>query len=65
MEERNDREDPIAGPDGGVPRLALVNVRDERSTNPLPWIAVGVCAAATFVLGIVPFTPSNVLPLVK
>jgi len=46
-------------------RVDPAHVRDERSTNPLPWIAVGVCAAATFVLGIVPFTPSNVLPLVK
>jgi NADH-quinone oxidoreductase subunit N len=41
------------------------HVRDERSSNALPWIAVVVCAAATFVLGIVPLTPSNVLPLVK
>jgi len=46
-------------------RVDLAHVRDERSTNVLPWIAVGVCAAATFVLGIVPLTPSNVLPLVK
>lgn len=41
------------------------HVRDERSRNALPWVAVAVCAAATFLLGIVPFTPSNVLPLVK
>ena len=41
------------------------HVRDERSSNLLPWVAVAVCAAATFVLGLVPFTPSNVLPLVK
>jgi NADH-quinone oxidoreductase subunit N len=41
------------------------HVRDERSSNVLPWIAVGVCAVATFVLGVYPFTPSNVLPLVK
>ena len=46
-------------------RVDLAHVRDERSTNVLPWVAVGVCAAATFVLGIVPLTPSNVLPLVK
>ncbi len=41
------------------------HVRDERSRNVLPWVAVAVCAVATFVLGIVPLTPSNVLPLVK
>jgi NADH-quinone oxidoreductase subunit N len=41
------------------------HVRDERSPNVLPWVAVGVCAVLTFALGIFPFTPSNVLPLVK
>jgi NADH-quinone oxidoreductase subunit N len=41
------------------------HVHDERSSNPLPWIAVTVCAVATFVLGFVPYTPSNVLPHVK
>ena len=41
------------------------HVRDERSTNPLPWVALAVCAAATLVLGLFPLTPSNVLPLVK
>jgi NADH-quinone oxidoreductase subunit N len=41
------------------------HVRDERSANALPWVAVVVCAAATFILGLVPLTPSNVLPLVK
>ena len=46
-------------------RVDLAHVRDERSRNPLPWIAVAVCAVATFALGIIPFTPSNVLPLVK
>ena len=46
-------------------RIDPAHVRDERSTNALPWIAVVVCAAATFVLGIVPLAPSNVLPLVK
>jgi NADH-quinone oxidoreductase subunit N len=46
-------------------RVDPAHVRDQRSPNPLPWIAVGVCAVATFVLGIVPLTPSNVLPLVK
>jgi NADH-quinone oxidoreductase subunit N len=42
-----------------------LHVRDERSANPLPWVAVTVCAVATVVLGLVPLTPSNVLPLVK
>ena len=46
-------------------RVDPAHVRDERSTNPLPWLAVGVCAAATFVLGIIPLTPSNILPHVK
>ncbi|GAC1579992.1 MAG: NADH-quinone oxidoreductase subunit N [Candidatus Elarobacter sp.] len=46
-------------------RFDPAHVRDERPANALPWIAVGVCAAATFVLGIIPLTPSNVLPLVK
>jgi NADH-quinone oxidoreductase subunit N len=41
------------------------HVRDERSPSALPWIAVGVCAVVTFALGIVPLTPSNILPLVK
>jgi NADH-quinone oxidoreductase subunit N len=46
-------------------RVDPAHVRDERSRNPLPWIVVGVCAAATFALGLIPLTPSNVLPLVK
>jgi NADH-quinone oxidoreductase subunit N len=46
-------------------RIDPAHVRDERSRNALPWIAVGVCAVLTFALGIVPLTPSNVLPLVK
>ena len=46
-------------------RVDEAHVRDERSTNPLPWISVGVCAAAVFVFGIYPFAPSDVLPLVK
>jgi NADH-quinone oxidoreductase subunit N len=46
-------------------RVDLAHVRDERSRNPLPWIAIAVCAVATFALGVIPFTPSNVLPLVK
>jgi len=46
-------------------RADLAHVRDERSSNPLPWIAVTVCVVVTFALGLVPYTPSNVLPLVK
>jgi NADH-quinone oxidoreductase subunit N len=45
-------------------RVDEAHVRDERSPNGLPWITVAVCAAAVFVLGLYPFTPSNVLPLV-
>jgi NADH-quinone oxidoreductase subunit N len=41
------------------------HVRDERSRNMLPWVAVAVCAVATFALGLIPLTPSNILPLVK
>jgi len=33
--------------------------------NPLPWISVALCALAVFALGILPITPSDVLPLVK
>jgi NADH-quinone oxidoreductase subunit N len=44
-------------------RIDAAHVRDERSTNALPWITVAVCAAAVFVLGLFPLTPSNVLPL--
>ncbi len=46
-------------------RVDAAHVRDERSPNPLPWIAVAICAVATFVFGLIPYTPSNVLPLVK
>jgi NADH-quinone oxidoreductase subunit N len=46
-------------------RVDPAHVRDERSPNSLPWLAVGVCAVMTFVLGIIPLTPSNILPLVK
>jgi NADH-quinone oxidoreductase subunit N len=46
-------------------QVDAAHVRDERSSNLLPWVAVAVCAAFTFALGLVPFTPSNVLPLVK
>ncbi len=41
------------------------HVRDEHPRNALPWVAVAVCAVATFALGLVPLTPSNILPLVK
>ena len=34
--------------------------------SPLPWIGVAACAAvATLVLGLYPFAPSDVVPLVK
>jgi NADH-quinone oxidoreductase subunit N len=46
-------------------RVDAAHVRDERSTNPLPWISVAVCAAAVFVFGLYPLAPSNILPLVK
>ncbi len=46
-------------------RVDPAHVRDERSPSALPWLAVGVCAAATFALGLVPLTPSNVLPHVR
>ncbi|MFN2459389.1 MAG: NADH-quinone oxidoreductase subunit N [Candidatus Velthaea sp.] len=46
-------------------RVDEKHVRDERSRNWLPWIPVAVCAVATFVLGIYPLAPSDVLPLVK
>jgi NADH-quinone oxidoreductase subunit N len=45
-------------------RVDEAHVRDERSTNPLPWIAVAVCAAAVFALGIYPLAPSDVIPTV-
>jgi NADH-quinone oxidoreductase subunit N len=43
----------------------LKHVRDERSPNALPWVAVAVCAVATFGLGLYPLAPSNILPLIK
>ncbi len=46
-------------------RVDPAHVRDERSPNALPWLAVGVCALATFALGLIPLTPSNVLPHIK
>jgi NADH-quinone oxidoreductase subunit N len=45
-------------------RIDPAHVRDERSTNLLPWVTVAVCAFAVFVLGLYPFTPSNIIPLV-
>jgi NADH-quinone oxidoreductase subunit N len=44
-------------------RVDPAHVRDERSTNLMPWVTVAVCAVAVFVLGVFPLTPSNVLPL--
>lgn len=41
------------------------HVHDERSANVLPWITIAICAAAVFALGLVPYTPSNILPLVR
>lgn len=46
-------------------RVDAAHVHDERPASPLPWVAVAVCAAATFVLGLVPLTPSNILPHVR
>lgn len=46
-------------------RVDEAHVRDERSPNALPWLAVGICVAAVFILGVYPLTPSNVLPLVR
>jgi NADH-quinone oxidoreductase subunit N len=46
-------------------RVDEMHVRDERSTNPLPWISIAVCAVAVFALGLYPLTPSDIIPLVK
>jgi NADH-quinone oxidoreductase subunit N len=46
-------------------RVDPAHVKDERSPNPLPWVAVGVCAVLTLGLGLVPLAPSNILPFVK
>ena len=46
-------------------RVDTAHVRDERATNGLPWITIAVCAVAVFALGLYPFTPSNVLPLLR
>ena len=44
-------------------RVDMAHVRDERAPGALPWVTVALCAAAVFVLGLYPLTPSNVLPL--
>ena len=46
-------------------RIDSAHVPDERSANGLPWVTIAVCAAAVFVLGLYPFTPSAVLPLLR
>lgn len=46
-------------------RADTAHVRDERPAQSLPWVAVAVCAIATFALGLIPLTPSNILPHVK
>jgi NADH-quinone oxidoreductase subunit N len=46
-------------------RVDDAHVRDERPANLFPWVTVAICAVAVFVLGLVPLTPSNVLPLVR
>jgi len=46
-------------------RVDLAHVTDERPALLLPWVTVAICAAAVFVLGLVPLAPSNVLPLVR
>ncbi len=46
-------------------RVDSAHVRDERPPTMLPWITVAVCAVAVFALGIVPLTPSNVLPVLR
>ena len=46
-------------------RVDEAHVRDERSTNPLPWISIAVCALALFAFGLYPLAPSDVLPFVK
>jgi NADH-quinone oxidoreductase subunit N len=46
-------------------RVDTAHVPDEHPAGILPWLTVAICAAAIFVLGIVPLTPSNVLPLVR
>ncbi|HMD01619.1 MAG TPA: NADH-quinone oxidoreductase subunit N, partial [Candidatus Baltobacteraceae bacterium] len=40
-------------------------LRARRPLSYLPWIGIAVCALVVFVLGIYPFAPSDVLPLVR
>ena len=46
-------------------RVDAAHVPDERPAGFLPWVTVAICAAAVFVLGLVPLAPSNVLPLIR
>ncbi len=46
-------------------RIDAAHVPDERPAMLLPWVTVAICAVAVFVLGIVPLTPSNILPLIR
>ena len=46
-------------------RVDPKHVTDERPANLLPWVTVALCAVAVFALGLVPLTPSNVLPLIR
>ncbi len=46
-------------------RVDAAHVTDERPALLLPWLTVGICAAAVFALGLVPLAPSNILPLVR
>ncbi len=39
--------------------------RVQRPASAWPWLGVGICAAAVFVMAFYPLTPSDVLPLVK
>ena len=46
-------------------RIDTAHVPDERSANGMPWVTIAVCAVAVFALGLYPFTPSAVLPLLR
>ena len=46
-------------------RIDTAHVPDERAPSGIPWLTAAICAAAVFVLGLYPFVPSNVLPLLK
>ena len=45
-------------------RVDEAHVRDERSVNALPWVTSPFARSRIFALGLVPLTPSNVLPLI-